>query len=425
MKFTGLKSALDAWNQRALLGAGVARRRFLQSTLAVAGAIAIAIPAAPPVLAATAFDPDAVVTWSAPLVSAVPSTANRINNQTLRQIAHISIGGNRVRVKLSNRWGTGPIDIGGAQVALRASADTIVPGSSRPLTFSGSPTFSLPAGAELLSDWVDLSVPDLSDLAVDLYLPGDTGSVNTGSPLTVFNGAMQTNYFSGPGNFLGAVAFPTSSTRLAWSFLAAIDVISAGKRGAVVAFGDSITQGLRSTNDTNRRWPDVLARRLLPTARIGVANVGISGNRVAQGGGSTNPSALARMDRDVIVQTGATHVILLLGINDISGGLSAEDVIAALQQVVIRARTQQLKIFVGTLTPFGNAPDAREAIRLAVNEWIRTTPETDGVVDFDLAVRDPANPRRMLAAYDSGDTLHPNDAGYEAMGNAIDLNLFR
>jgi lysophospholipase L1-like esterase len=131
------------------------------------------------------------------------------------------------------------------------------------------------------------------------------------------------------------------------------------------------------------------------------------------------------MDRDVIVQTGATHVILLLGINDISGGLSAEDVIAALQQVVIRARTQQLKIFVGTLTPFGNAPDAREAIRLAVNEWIRTTPETDGVVDFDLAVRDPANPRRMLAAYDSGDTLHPNDAGYEAMGNAIDLNLFR
>jgi lysophospholipase L1-like esterase len=359
------------------------------------------------------------------MVSAVPSAANQINNQTLRQIAHVSIGGNRVRVKLSNRWGTAPMDIGGAQVALRASADTIVPGSSRSLTFSGSPTFSLPAGAELLSDWVDLAVPDLSDLAVDLYLPGDTGTVNTGSPLTVFNGAMQTNYFSGPGNFLGAVAFPTSSTRLAWSFLCAIDVIAAGKRGAVVAFGDSITQGLRSTNDTNRRWPDVLARRLTPTARIAVANVGISGNRVAQGGGSTNPSAMARMDRDVIVQTGATHVILLLGINDISGGLSAEDVIAALQQVVIRARTQQLKIFVGTLTPFGNAPDAREAIRLAVNDWIRTTPETDGVVDFDLAIRDPANPRRMLPAYDSGDSLHPSDAGYEAMGNAIDLNLFQ
>jgi len=424
MKFTGLKSALHAWSQRTLFGADGARRRFLQGTLAVASAVAIAIPAAPPAQAATPFDPDAVATWSAPLVSAVPSANNQTNNQTLRQIAHVSIGGSRVRVKLSNRWGTAPVEIGGAQVALRAAADTIVPGSSRPLTFSGSPTFSLPAGAELLSDWVDLAVPDLSDLAVDIYLPGDTGTVNTGSPLTVFGGAMQTSYFSGPGNFLGSVVFPTSSTRLAWSFLAAIDVIAAGKRGAVVAFGDSITQGLRSTNDTNRRWPDVLARRLTPAGRMGVANVGISGNRVAQGGGSTNPSALARMDRDVIVQTGATHVILLLGINDISGGLSAEDVIAALQQVVIRARTQQLKIFVGTLTPFANATDAREAIRLAVNDWIRTTPETDGVVDFDLAIRDPANPRRMLSIYDSGDTLHPNDAGYEAMGNAVDLNLF-
>jgi len=268
-------------------------------------------------------------------------------------------------------------------------------------------------------------VPDLADLAVDLYLPGDTGTVNTGSPLTVFSGAMQTNYVSAAGNFVGAASFPTTSTRLSWSFMSAIDVIAAGNRGAVVAFGDSITQGLRSTNDTNRRWPDVLAQRLVPTMRMGVANVGISGNRVAQGGGSTNPSALARMDSDVIVQTGATHVVLLLGINDISGGLSAQDVIAALQQVVIRARTQQLKIFVGTLTPFANATDAREAIRMAVNDWIRTTPETDGVVDFDVAIRDPANPRRMLAIYDSGDTLHPNDAGYAAMGNAIDLNLFR
>ena len=424
MKFTTWLPPLRGGKEGASLSFDGARRRVLQGALAAAAALAIALPSAPPARAATPFDPDAVVTWSAPLVSAVPSAANQINNQTLRQIAHVSIGGSRVRVKLSNRWGTAPVEIGGAQVALRASADTIVPGSSRTLTFSGSPTFSLPAGAELLSDWIDLAVPDLSDLAVDLYLPGDTGTVNTGSPLTVFGGAMQTNYFSGPGNFLGAVAFPTSSTRLAWSFLAAIDVIAAGKRGAVVAFGDSITQGLRSTNDTNRRWPDVLARRLTPTSRIAVANVGISGNRVAQGGGSTNPSALARMDRDVLVQMGATHVILLLGINDISGGLSAQDVIAALQQVVIRARTQQLKIFVGTLTPFANATNAREAIRLAVNDWIRTTPETDGVVDFDLAIRDPANPRRMLSIYDSGDTLHPNDAGYEAMGNAVDLNLF-
>lgn len=424
MKFAEIRSACHTFSKQARFGVDGARRRFLQGTLAFASALAIALPAAPPAQAATPFDPDAAVTWSAPLVSAVPSAANQINNQTLRQIAHISIGGNRVRVKLSNRWGTGPIEIGGAQVALRASADTIVPGSSRPLTFSRSPTFSLPAGAELLSDWVDLAVPDLSDLAVDIYLPGDTGTLNTGSPLTVFNGAMQTNYVSAAGNFMGAAAFPTASTRLAWSFLAAIDVIAAGKRGAVVALGDSITQGLRSTNDTNRRWPDVFARRLVPTARMGVANVGISGNRVAQGGGSTNPSALARMDRDVIVQTGASHVILLLGINDAAGGTSAEDIIAAIQQVVIRARTHQLKIFVGTVTPFGNGSDAVEARRLAVNDWIRTTREIDGVVDFDLAIRDPANPRRMLPPYDSGDSLHPSDAGYEAMGNAIDLNLF-
>lgn len=419
---TGFESVLRVCGRRVLFRFDGLRRRFLQRSVAVAGALAIALPAALPARAATPFDPDAVVTWSAPMVSAAPTDANRINNQTLRQIAHVSIGGSRVRIKLSNRWGTTPLDIGGAQVALRASAENIVPGSGRPLTFSGSPTFSVPAGAELLSDWVELAVPDLADLAVDIYLPGDTSA--TGSILTVRNGALQTNYVSIAGNSVGAMSFPTASTRATYNFLAAIDVVAPGKRGSIVAFGDSITEGLRSTANTNQRWPDVLARRLLPSTRMGVANQGISGNR-ATSGGSTNPSALSRMDRDVIVQTGATHVILLLGINDASGGVFADDIIAALQQVVIRARTQQLKIFVGTVTPFGNASDAVEARRLAVNQWIRTTPEVDGVVDFDLAIRDPANPRRMLPIYDSGDTLHPSDAGYEAMGNAVDLNLFR
>lgn len=423
MKFTAWLPASRRRDPQAPLSFDGARRRVLHAGLAAAAALAIALPAALPAWAATPFDPDAVVTWSAPMVSAAPTDANRINNQTVRQITHISIGGSRVRVKLSNRWGPLPLAIGGAQVALRTSGENIDAATSRPLTFSGSPTFNLPAGAELLSDWVDLPVADFADLAVDLYLPGDTSA--TGSVLTVRNGALQTNYVSPAGNFVGAAALPIASTRLQYNFLAAVDVVSAGKRGAVVAFGDSITEGLRSTANANARWPDVLARRLTPTARMGVANQGISGNRVAQGGGSTNPSALARMDRAVIVQTGATHVILLLGINDANGGTSAEDIIAAIQQVVVRARTQQLKIFVGTVTPFGNATDAVEARRLAINQWIRTTPEIDGVVDFDLAIRDPANPRRMLPIYDSGDTLHPSDAGYEAMGNAVDLNLFR
>jgi lysophospholipase L1-like esterase len=292
------------------------------------------------------------------------------------------------------------------------------------LTFSGSPSFTIPAGAELLSDWVDLVVADLSDLAIDIYLPGDT--LAAGSPLTVRNGALQTTYVSEPGNHVGSLVFPVASTRLQWNFLAAVDVTAMMRTGTVVAFGDSITEGLRSTANTNRRWPDVLARRLmaLPTTRhMGVANLGISGNRVWVGGGATNPSALARLDRDALVQTGVTHIIVLLGINDTSGGATPEDVIAALRQVITRAHTRGVKIYGGTLTPFGNAPDLREERRLAVNEWIRTSGEFDAVVDFDAAIRDPANPRRMLPIYDSGDSLHPSDAGYEAMGNAVDLNL--
>ncbi|MEV0719204.1 SGNH/GDSL hydrolase family protein [Asanoa sp. NPDC050611] len=369
---------------------------------------------------------DAVATWTAPMVSANPSAANRVNNQTLRQIAHVSIGTDRVRVRLSNRWGTAPLVVEAAQVAVRATDEKIVAGTGRALTFSGSPSFTIPAGADVLSDWVDLEVAELSDLAVDIHLPGDT-SAGT-SPLTVRNGALQTTYVSAPGNHVGEADFPVASTRLQWNFLSEIDASARRHTGTVVAFGDSITEGLRSTANTNRRWPDVLAARLAalpPSRQLGVANVGISGNRVWVGGGATNPSAMARMDQDVLVRAGVTDVIVLLGINDISGGATAADVIAALRQVVVRAHTQGVRIYLGTLTPFGNAPDVREEQRLAVNEWIRTTDESDGVVDFDAAVRDPANPHRMLAAYDSGDSLHPSDAGYQAMGEAIPLNLFQ
>lgn len=395
--------------------------RLHKALLALASGAILSLPALAPATAQTRDQP--VVTWAAPMVSSNPTANNRIANQTLRQIAHISLGGERLRVKFSNRWGTVPLEVGGAMVALRTTEADIDPASRRALSFGGVASFSVPAGGELLSDWVDLTVADQADLAIDLYLPGDT--VANASALTVRNGALQTTYLSTEGNHVGATALPVASTRLQWNFLAAVDVAASTRLPALLAFGDSITEGLRATVNTNRRWPDVLAGRLLPTRRMGVANLGISGNRVWTGGGATNPSAMARFDPDVLAQSGATHVIIMLGINDISGGATADDVIAAHRQIITRARTQQLKILGGTLTPFGNAPDAREAHRLAVNQWIRTSREFDGVVDFDAALRDPANPRRMLPQYDSGDSLHPSDAGYEAMGNAVDLRLLR
>jgi hypothetical protein len=290
--------------QRSTGPARPSRRRFVHGLLGVAALVALGLPGSRPAYALDDSDLYAVATWAVPAVSSNPTTTNQINNQTLRQIAHVSIGGDQARVKLTNRWGTAPLVIGAAQVALRAADQNIVAGTSRTLTFSGNPSFTIPAGAELMSDWVDLAVPDLADLAVDIYLPGDT--LAAGSPLTVRNGALQTTYVSTPGNFVGSAAFPVASTRLQWNFFAAVDVTAAMRTGTVVAFGDSITEGLRSTANTNRRWPDVLAQRLMARAlpkHVGVVNLGISGNRVWTGGGATNPSALSRFDRAVAVQT--------------------------------------------------------------------------------------------------------------------------
>ncbi|MEO8361975.1 MAG: SGNH/GDSL hydrolase family protein [Vicinamibacteria bacterium] len=361
-------------------------------------------------------------------------------NQTLRQIAHVTLGGRRVRIVLSNTFGTAALNIGAAQAALRDKDASIVPRSNRVLTFGGATNAAVPAGAILVSDPVDLNVPDLSDLAIDLYLPDDTAAMK--SPLTTHAAAWQTGYVSSPGNHAGVTAMSVQTTTAyrrgdglptaTWFFLTRVEIMAAANTGAIVAIGDSITDGTASTMDTNNRWPDHLARRLVNGGvRMAVLNAGIGGNRVLNEG--NGPSALQRFDRDVIAQPGLTHVIVFEGINDIgqarqNASPSAADLIAAHKQMIERAHARGLKIYGGTLTPFEGSSawtPAGEAKRQALNEWIRISKAYDAFVDFDAAVRDPSHPTRTLAQYDPGDHLHLNPAGYQALADVIDLHLFR
>jgi lysophospholipase L1-like esterase len=351
-------------------------------------------------------------------------------NQTIRQIVHTSIGGSRVRIVLSNAFGTAPIEIGAGHVAGRDKEAAIVASSAKPLTVSGASKFNILAGATVVSDPIDLTVAPTSDLVVDLYVPGDLGV--SASPVTTHNGASQTNFVSETGNHSGAALLPVSARSGAWFLLSRVEVMAPAAASAVVTFGDSITDGARSTADTNNRWPDQLARRLAAKKGAGVAvlNAGISGNRVL--GDGAGVSALARFDRDVLMQTGVTHVVVLEGINDIgiarnNPSPSADDLIAGHKQLIERAHARGLKIYGATLTPFEGAPyytPEGEAKRQMLNKWIRSSGAYDGVIDFDMITRDPAAPTKFLPAYDSGDHLHPGDAGYKAMGDAVDLALF-
>src|SRR5712691_11352051 len=359
-----------------------------------------------------------------------PPPVRNFNNQTLRLIVHPSIGGDRLRIVLSNAFGTAPLVVGAGNVALRDKDSAIVSKSSRALKFSGSASTTVPSGAIIVSDPVDLTLPATSDLVVDLYVPGDTAA--SGSPLTMHTGANQTSYVSSTGNYVGAETIPVATTTGSWFVLARVEVAAAPAAGAIVALGDSITDGTRSTPNTNHRWPDLLAKRLAEAAgpRVAVMNAGIAGNRVLLD--NAGPNALARFDRDVLSQTGVTHVIVMEGINDIGQGRanplpSAVDLINGHRQLILRAHARGLKIFGATLTPFEGAayftPEG-EAKRAALNEWIRTGKEYDGVIDFDAAVRDPNHPAKFLNQYQSGDNLHPSDAGYQVMADAVDLSLF-
>lgn len=375
-------------------------------------------------------------TWgTGPAGPPAAGTAQVFTDQTLRQIVHTSIGGNRVRIRVSNEFGSTPLRIGAARIAVRATGSDTAPGTDRVLTFSGRTAIVIPPGAPVLSDPVELNVPALGDLAVSLYLPG------TVEATTIHNTGLQTNYVSLPDDFTAAATLPVQRTITAWPFLTEVDVDSAGP--AIVTLGDSITDGTRSTVDTNNRWPDWLARRLQTVrdpvlglnGRLGVVNRGISGNRLL--GDATNPlagrSILERFDRDVLATAGVKYMTLLIGINDIGNSspanpVTAEDLIAGYRQVIARAHAKGIAVFGATLTPFEGAgyySPEKEVVRQAVNAWIRSTDEFDGVIDFDLATRDPAHPTRFLPAYDSGDHLHPSDLGYQAMGNAVPLTLFR
>ena len=365
-------------------------------------------------------------------VAAAPPPAPPINfsNQTIREVVHLTIGGERFRVVLSNQFGDAPLAIGGAHIAVRSSGASILPVSDRAVTFAGKPGTSIPAGAVIFSDPIALTAPPQADLAVTIYLPGDTGAGT--SPLTMHAGANQTNYVSVIGDHTADADLPMATTIPSWYFLARVDVVAQDGVSAIVALGDSITDGARSTADTNSRWPDVLARRLTQVGlKFGVLNVGIAGNRILQDGAGV--SALARFDRDVAAQTGAAYLIFFEGINDIRNNLSltADEIIAAHRQIIDRAHARGLKEIGGTLTPFeGSAPLAAytpdtEGKRQALNAWIRTSKAYDAVIDFDAAVRDPNHPTQLIEQYQSGDHLHPNDAGYQLMGNAISLDLFK
>jgi len=347
------------------------------------------------------------------------------HDQTVRMIAHTSIAGSRLRIRLNAPFQSGQVLIGGVHVALRQSGSAIVPGSDRPVLFNGKPQVSIGPGMVLVSDPVALSIPAQTDVAVSLYLPQDTGAPSA-------HNGVHTSYVSKSGDETSAaeIADPIMTPNYYW--LAGIDVLAPPTASVLVAFGDSITEGWRSTPDADRSWPAVLSRRLaadVRTSNIAVANMGIGGNRLLHQ--ETGASALARFDHDVLGQAGARWVVVLLGINDIGRAdidpVTPDELIGGYRQLIERAHTHGLKVAGGTVPPYEGAPYARpegESIRNAVNDWIRHAGAFDAVVDFDLATRDPAHPQRLRPDYDSGDHLHPANAGYAAMAQAFDLSVF-
>jgi lysophospholipase L1-like esterase len=371
--------------------------------------------------------------WTNGLVTVDKSA---FNNQTIRLIARVTLGGNTLRLRLSNVFGNQKLGIGAVHVGLRDSAsERIVPSSDRKVTFGGENGATVAVGALIVSDPVALDVPALADLAVSIHIPGE---VPESFPITGHGNCHQTNYLSPPGDFTAATAMPIHAVTENWYFLSAIEMLSPRPTGGLVCFGDSLTEGNLSSLDSNSRWPDQLARRLVARSgrAFGVMNQGIGGNRILHD--MRGDSALRRFDRDVLAQPGVSHVIVFIGTNDLRNQrgnpaevVTAEQMIAGLEQFPLRARAQGLTIIGATMLPYENETyhpgawtPAGEEKRQSINQWIRTSGAFDAVIDFDKALRDPAHPTSMLPEYDCDDHLHPSDKGYRQMGDSIDLTLF-
>lgn len=410
----------------------------------ITATIGVALLAAPGV--AHAHGGQWVGTWSSALYDPGPTATSLVpfvdgvGGRTVRDVVHASVGGVAGRVRLSNAFGARTLRFDDVRVGRRQAGAAVVPGTNRAVRFRGRRSVVVPAGESVVSDPVWMSIPADQDLAISLYSARPTGRV-TSHPL-----AGQTSYVSVPGDFAGdARPAPFTTSAMTWYYAAAVDVLVPRRApGAIVALGDSITDGPSSTPDANQRWTDHLARRL--RSRVGVLNAGISSNQVQQSSPCYGQSALERLERDVLSQSGARTVILLEGVNDlllpvlpatdacvVRRPTGAEELIAAYRRIIARVHRRGLRILGGTITPFGNyrsfttgAPawtPALEAERRAINAWIRTTGAFDGVIDFAAALADPADPRKLAARFDFGDGLHPNDAGMRAMAEAVELRL--
>jgi len=392
-----------------------------------------------------------VATWgAAPLPPAAQPSGgpspplNSFSGQTIRQVVRISAGGDRVRIRLTNEYGTQPLVIGAARISIVDADGNGDPASGKPVLFAGQGSVTIPAGSPYVSDAISLSVKPLSSVAISLYFPGDTG------PCTCHAVGLQTAQVSGKGDFT-AQTFVASATMQQRAFLSGVEVETSGSGKAIVVLGDSISDGVGSTLGKNRRWPDLLAERLVARDKRkawGVVNMGISGNRVLSDGAGV--SALARLDRDVLSVAGLEYVIVFEGVNDLgisygkfesgplaerfkaqralSGVVTADMMIAGYRQIIRRAHAKGVKVFGATIAPYGGAmyyqPEG-EAVRVEINKWIRTAGEFDAVLDFDSVLRDPGRPTEMAASLHAGDHLHGSDAGYEAVAKSIDLKLFR
>ncbi len=365
-------------------------------------------------------------------------------NQTIRMVVRPTIGGQRVRIRFSNAFGTTALKIGSAHVALSSKASAIVPESDHALTFGGHTSVSIPAGSPMLSDPVDLKVSPLSELAISVYLPEKTTSS------TVHFWAQHDSYISGSGDSTAMQDILNASTKTSWYFLADVEMWALDRTAATVALGDSITDGVGAKQGEYSDWPNLLADRLAKAdgrPSLSVVNEGIGGNRILHDGAGV--SALSRFDRDVLAQPGVANLIVLESINDIGFPhlkprlpdgtvlkdlpfthelVSAEDLIVGLQQIIDRAHQHGIRVLGATLTPFEDADyysEEGEKARQAVNQWMRTSHAFDGVIDFDAAVRDPNHPARFRDGYHSGDHLHPSATGCKAMADAVDLSLLR